>query len=523
MAYPSNAAQVPYDDQSGPYLNVSTPIPEVKSFSPHSGSQSTKIYVSITSLYELMTSNTPIFFLMFGHRKCQASLAKASQQGGVCQYTVTAEVPQSSATNWTTSQVPIDLIMESGDGDVIAKVPVGNFTYLSGAAQNGSEVPQDLSRKRKISLESSDNLKSPVKRASTQILRPKEEFSNYGYSTADGSSSYSPYLQPSSSYGNLLPQYTRSVGGYQTQPSTRHLSYGYSTSATTSPPSMKAQSPQVGSWSPAYGTVASSMARSPGLSSNGGVTRPSLSSLPSPATSSANPQLIRTSTLQQTPSPATTPHAGHPGQHFNAYAHYPHKATLEINGDLDAMALSWTEEEWDSKRRLVHFQRSQAGSTIKASFQPVAADERPSNSVCISCIYWEEKQECFVTSVDTIYLLEHLVAARFTVEEKNRIRRNLEGFRPLTVSKGKSDSEEFFKVIMGFPNPKPRNIEKDVKVFNWNNLDPALKKIISKYVSYPRSLSLVHALTQYQVCEPVVYFTTCSSASDTSQLDWLCD
>jgi hypothetical protein len=51
------------------------------------------------------------------------------------------------------------------------------------------------------------------------------------------------------------------------------------------------------------------------------------------------------------------------------------------------------------------------------------------------------------------------------------------------VSKAKSDSEEFFKVIMGFPNPKPRNIEKDVKVFPWKILAHALKKIISKYVS----------------------------------------
>jgi hypothetical protein len=36
---------------------------------------------------------------------------------------------------------------------------------------------------------------------------------------------------------------------------------------------------------------------------------------------------------------------------------------------------------------------------------------------------------------------------------------------------------------MGFPNPKPRNIEKDVKVFPWKILAHALKKIISKYVS----------------------------------------
>ena len=96
-----------------------------------------------------------------------------------------------------------------------------------------------------------------------------------------------------------------------------------------------------------------------------------------------------------------------------------------------------------------------------------------------------------MTSVDTIYLLEQLVNVRVTVEEKNRIRRNLEGFRPLTVSKAKADSEEFFKVIMGFPVPKPRNIEKDVKVFSWKILSHALKKIISKYVSH---LAIMHGV-----------------------------
>jgi hypothetical protein len=79
--------------------------------------------------------------------------------------------------------------------------------------------------------------------------------------------------------------------------------------------------------------------------------------------------------------------------------------------------------------------------------------------------------------------LEALVGTRFTVEEKNRIRRNLEGFRPITVSKAKAGSEGFFKLIMSFPNPKPRNIEKDVKVFPWEILGPALQKIIGKYVS----------------------------------------
>jgi len=496
MAYPPNQTRPGYDDQAGPYLNVgSTPVPEITSWTPSRGTRDTKFQVYFTTLYPLMTANSPIFFLMFGQRKCQASLQKLNQAGGVCSYNITADVPPFSSTGFSAPMVSVVMFMESGDGgDVMSKVDVGTFTYVDGGEQGGSGTPQEVSRKRKISAEDAELMKSPAKRPSSQQLRPKEEFSSsYGYQSTDSNPSYSPYMQ-SNSYGNVAPQYgshqSRSAGNYQGGQQSRHLAYGYPSSATASPPSLKAQSPQIGNWT-GYPTVGSNIGRG-GVPSNA-VSRPALSSLPAPSLP-ANPPLIRTSTLQQTPSPASTPHGGHPGQNFNAYALYPHKAKLEIQGDLDAMAQNWTEEEFESKRRLVHFRRSQSGSTITTTFQPVSVDDRPPNSVCISCIYWEEKQECFVTSVDTIYLLEQLVAARFTVEEKNRIRRNLEGFRPLTVSKGKSDSEEFFKVIMAFPAPKPRNIEKDVKVFHWKDLASALKKIIGKYVS-GRSLISVAVLT----------------------------
>lgn len=59
------------------------------------------------------------------------------------------------------------------------------------------------------------------------------------------------------------------------------------------------------------------------------------------------------------------------------------------------------------------------------------------------------------------------------MDEKNSIRRNLEGFHPLTVTKGKADSKAFFKVIMAFPKPKPHNLAKDVKVFHWKDLRPS--------------------------------------------------
>lgn len=162
------------------------------------------------------------------------------------------------------------------------------------------------------------------------------------------------------------------------------------------------------------------------------------------------------------------------------------KARLEVNGNLEDMAQNWTEGELEARRRLVLFERSLLGSVITATFRPVEINERPPNSICVSCIYWDDKGECFVTSVDILYLFEQLVATRFTVEEKNRIRRNLEGFRPQTVSKLNPDTGGFFRTIMNFPAPKPRNIEKYAKVFRWQDLGPILKKIVGKHsVSSP--------------------------------------
>ena len=71
----------------------------------------------------------------------------------------------------------------------------------------------------------------------------------------------------------------------------------------------------------------------------------------------------------------------------------------------------------------------------------------------------------FITSFNTIYLLESLVTIRFTVEEKNCIKRNLKRFRPLTITEEKQESNNFFKYIIDFPDPKPRNIKKNIKVF----------------------------------------------------------
>ncbi|MCJ1264030.1 hypothetical protein MMC22_003901 [Lobaria immixta] len=129
---------------------------------------------------------------------------------------------------------------------------------------------------------------------------------------------------------------------------------------------------------------------------------------------------------------------------FNFYAIYPQsRATLTINGDLDLMVEHWIQDEWSARRRIVRFWRNRSGREIHTNLEPVTPDDRPHSSICISCIVWEERRECFVTIVDTIFLLEPLIGIHSTVEEKNLSRENLEWF----------------------PNPKPRNIEKDVQVF----------------------------------------------------------
>ena len=158
---------------------------------------------------------------------------------------------------------------------------------------------------------------------------------------------------------------------------------------------------------------------------------------------------------------------------------------LTIPDNLNGMTEDWTHEEKSNKRRLVQFaaERCHKSNTIKCSFHAIPQAEATWGHDVVSCIYWEECQEYVITSVDCIYLVECILKIEFSVNEKNRIRRNLEGFRPLNVSKYKEETASFFNIIMGYAHPKPRNIVKDIKVFSWRTLPYALKKIVAKYVS----------------------------------------
>jgi hypothetical protein len=365
--------------------------------------------------------------------------------------------------------VKVSMVTEEEDGTQHVEEVTHGFTYTDAPTQQSYSSPPRPTLKRKASADSAE-VGSSSKRAATQPLRPKsEDFGTFGYSSASGS--HYPYASPPSAertYGVYSASYDHDpahAGAFQPHNSPRNYPYSYPPASDLHAPS----GPSAQGWPSQF---------SPSATTDivPATNMPSSAEIPTPT-------LIRTSTLQSADK-ASDGNRG-PGAGFNPYSIYPHKAVLQINGDLGDMAKQWTAEEWDSKRRLVQFWRQQKGNTINATFRPVPQSDRPSSAVCVSCIWWAERNECFVTSVDCIYLLESLIAVRFTVEEKNRIRRNLEGFRPLTVSKGKKECESFFKLIMQFPSPKPRNIEKDVKVFSWSILPHALKKIIGKYVRAP--------------------------------------
>lgn len=158
-------------------------------------------------------------------------------------------------------------------------------------------------------------------------------------------------------------------------------------------------------------------------------------------------------------------------------------AVLDILTPLDGFCHKWDESELQTGRRLIRFRRIQDRNSLMVSAEHISQAEYDPSDIVVSCIYREETESFCVTSVDIIHLLQRLVDTEFEVDEKNRIRRNLEGLRPTTVSKSRPGFESFFQKIMDFPDPKPRKIEKDLKVFDWKLLPQALEKIISKYVS----------------------------------------
>lgn len=157
---------------------------------------------------------------------------------------------------------------------------------------------------------------------------------------------------------------------------------------------------------------------------------------------------------------------------------------LLFEKDVNSITLDWSQDEVMNERRLVQFNFNRISPTdFWVEFNPIAKKNYTPEIPIISCIYWKEKDIHIVTSVDIILILEYLVQESFSIEEKNRIRRNLQSLKPYTISRTNASLQRFFNLLMSMEDPRPRNIEKDLKVFKWSDLFVALNKVILKYSS----------------------------------------
>ncbi|CAO1617142.1 unnamed protein product [Sympodiomycopsis kandeliae] len=197
-------------------------------------------------------------------------------------------------------------------------------------------------------------------------------------------------------------------------------------------------------------------------------------------------QLVRTSQIVFNSQQASSQSAAG-DQSLAASLPSPPPVRLEVEGEngLMGLAYGWTREEFKLKRRIVKFDRQQIGNIVRIRGRTIHPSQYQAGGIVVSCIFHEEMNECFMTSVDALSLLESLIGSHFTIEEKNRIRRNLEGYHPLTISKNKEETQKFFALIMSFPEPRPRNIEKDIKIFSWKILQDALAKTMAKFSFLP--------------------------------------
>jgi hypothetical protein len=200
-------------------------------------------------------------------------------------------------------------------------------------------------------------------------------------------------------------------------------------------------------------------------------------SLPTPS----KPTLMPTTSICLLAPDALHPHGEVPV--FEPYSNSNVKATFTIIGNLGTMCENWNQHEAKESRRLVEFERLQTGSAITATFRAIPQGGHSPNNACISCIYWARRGEYYVTSIDIITLLEDLLVVFFTAEAKDRILRNLKGFKAYAVSKNKGKCNDILQLIMGLPRPHGTN--EDINIFPWVSLGQVLRKIIDKYVSDP--------------------------------------
>ena len=462
---------------------------QVSSYSPERGNEGARVCVNLESTSDFISPTAQTANLMFASCPIPVTWTRleAAEQHACYKYSVHATAPAFSETGSLTSKVPLHLQLKDQSRNDRSSIYIGEWLHEGGKHREHRLPIQEDFRRKVVTEESSGTARS------TECTTPSEQQTTQ-------SQSYPSYSFPSASvaYPQRLDFSTMQR---------RYTVYGRSElqqSLQNGADSMGSQEP-IGGAHTARSAVRHSMGQ-PSLwnspfgagykFSNDDLQPNAPSSFQVSSTPPARPgnwEFIRLNRIQQ-PSPGSTSAGSSSDGSFSKYPQYQnravletHRAVLEVRGNLNAMTENWTPEEHSVERRIVRFWREFHGSTMNVFFTPLRVDEPrlppDMNERRISCIYWGKDHQHYVTSVDAISLLELVFDAEHKIDENNRIRRNLETFDPNTIKKGKDpETDRFFELIMGFSDPKPSRIKKDVKVFNWSALEQALNKVVNKFV-----------------------------------------
>lgn len=169
-------------------------------------------------------------------------------------------------------------------------------------------------------------------------------------------------------------------------------------------------------------------------------------------------------------------------QRFNTNIQFLDRAELQ-----KAMnPATWHPHELKAQRRIIEFtvfREFQANLSPIVRIQWKAIEQQywqgnKGNTFAISVIAYDDKW--LITSVDVISSVECFFGTHLCTGEKNRIRRGFEFRTPETLHKGEGS---VYALVQSFVNPKPRNIDKSVKVFDACHYLTLVEKICGCYVS----------------------------------------
>ncbi|KAI9280523.1 hypothetical protein BY458DRAFT_553391 [Sporodiniella umbellata] len=170
---------------------------------------------------------------------------------------------------------------------------------------------------------------------------------------------------------------------------------------------------------------------------------------------------------------------------------------------MESMMYEWSRHEAVAGRRIVHFKSvtTQVDPTIPLRkievdcepFIDLGVYQLPPGECLISCIYYKQQEDFFITSTDIIRLLESVLSVEFTKEEKNRMRRNIQYMGPITITRDntKQNSDAMFsRQLMAYKCPAARKIDKDIKIFRWSMVSEAIIKVSKNFVPSVSSIVL---------------------------------